>query len=144
MSTGAVETELSLPSASVVSAEARTPPVQRRGASEVSTLGCEIADLAERLDTSQEELDSPVRGAWCVAGKFVASKLNLVECQAALGAPKTKVSSACESASIILWVVGSVEGSAGVFLQTLEAVPLGGVSLCDDSGLRKIELTVTF
>jgi hypothetical protein len=114
----------SQPQPSVVSAEARTPPVQRRSASEVSALRGEIANVAERLDTSQEELNSPVRGARCVAGKLVASKLNLVEGQAALGAPKTKVTSASESAAVVLGVVGSVEGSAGVLLKTLKAVPL--------------------
>lgn len=123
-----VTTELS---ASVVSAEARTPPVQRRSASEVSGLRGEIADLAERLDTSQHELDSPVRGAWCVSRKLVAGKLDLVEGKTTLSPPKTKVASASESAAVVLGVVGSVEGSAGVLLETLETVPLRNVSLYD-------------
>lgn len=134
----------SQPQPSVVSAEARTPPVQRRGASEISALGGEIADLTERLNTSQEELDSPVRGAWCVARKFVAGKLDLVEGQAALGTPETKVARASKSAAVVLGVVGGVEGSAGVLLETLKAVPLRDVSLFDNCGLRQIELTVTF
>jgi len=62
----------------------------------------------------------------------VASKLNLVEGQAALAAPKAQVASASESAAVELGVVGSVERSAGVGLETLETVPLGGVSMCDD------------
>jgi hypothetical protein len=127
-STQVVMTELS---ASVVSAEARTPPVQRRGASEISGLRGEIADLAERLDTSQHELDGPVRGAWCVARKLVAGKLDLVEGKTTLSPPEAKVASASESAAVVLGVVGGVEGSAGVLLETLEAVPLKIVSLCE-------------
>lgn len=54
----------------------------------------------------------------------MAGKLDLVESQAALAAPGAKVSSASESAAVVLRVVGGVEGSAGVGLETLEAVPL--------------------
>jgi len=61
----------------------------------------------------------------------MAGKLDLVEGKTTLGTPKTKVASASESAAVVLRVVGGVEGSAGVLLETLEAVPLGGVSLCD-------------
>lgn len=118
-------------SASVVSAEARTPPVQRRGARKVSGLRSEIADLAERLDTSQHKLDSPVRGARCIARKLVAGKLNLVECETTLSTPKAKVAGTSESAAVVFGVVGGVEGSAGILLETLEAVPLRSVSLCD-------------
>ena len=129
MSTEVVKTEFSL-RLSVVSAEASIPLVQRRSASEVSALGSERADIAKRLDTSQHELDSPVRGAWCVTGKLVAGKLDLVKCETTLTSPKTKVSSACESSTVVLGVVRGVEGSARVGLETLEAVPLGNVSLC--------------
>ena len=59
----------------------------------------------------------------------MAGKLDLVEGQAALRTPKTKVASASEGAAVVLGVVGGVEGSAGVLLKTLETVPLGGVSL---------------
>jgi hypothetical protein len=110
---------------SVVSTSSRIPLVQRRSASEVSALGSEIANLAERLDTSQHKLDSPVRSARSVARKFVAGKLDLVESQAALAAPGAEVAGAGESAAVVLGVVGSVEGGAGVGLETLEAVPLG-------------------
>jgi hypothetical protein len=109
---------------SVVSTSPRIPLVQRRSASEVSALGCEIANLAQRLDTSQHKLNSPVRSARSVSRKFVAGKLDLVEGQAALAAPGAKVAGAGESAAVVLGVVGGVEGSAGVGLETLEAVPL--------------------
>ena len=61
----------------------------------------------------------------------MAGKLNLVECETTLSTPKAKVSSASESAAVVLRVVGGVERSAGVLLETLEAVPLRSVSLCD-------------
>ena len=54
----------------------------------------------------------------------MTGELNLVEGQAALGAPKTKVASASKGATIILRVVWGVERSAGVLLETLQAVPL--------------------
>jgi hypothetical protein len=56
----------------------------------------------------------------------VAGKLDLVESQAALAAVGAQVSGTGESAAVVLGVVGSVEGGAGVGLETLQAVPLGG------------------
>jgi len=59
----------------------------------------------------------------------VAGKLNLIERETALSAPKAKVASTSKSAAVVLGVVRGVEGSARVLLKTLEAVPLRGVSL---------------
>jgi hypothetical protein len=101
--------------------------VQRRRTGEVSTLGSERPNLAKRLDTTQHELDGAVRGARSVAGQFVAGELDLVERQAALGAPESQVAGAGEGAAVVLGMVGGVEGGAGVGLETLEAVPLGGL-----------------
>jgi hypothetical protein len=111
---------------SVVPTSPRISLVQRRSTSEISALGREIANLAKRLDASQHELDSPVRSARRIAGEFVAGKLDLVESQAALAAVGAQVSGTGESAAVVLGVVGSVEGGAGVGLETLQAVPLGG------------------
>lgn len=61
----------------------------------------------------------------------MAGKLNLVERETALSAPEAKVASTSKSAAVVLGVVGGVEGSARVGLETLEAVPLRSVSLCD-------------
>jgi hypothetical protein len=58
----------------------------------------------------------------------VAGKLDLVESQATLATVEAQVASASESATVVLGVVGSVEWSVGVRLETLEAVPLEGVS----------------
>lgn len=116
-----------LPS-SVVPKVLLLPLVQRRRASEISTLGSERTNLAKRLDPSQHELDSTVGGSRSVPGEFVAGKLDLVESQTALGAPESQVSGAGERAAVVLGVVGGVEGDAGVGLETLEAVPLKFVS----------------
>lgn len=61
----------------------------------------------------------------------MASKLNLVEGQAALMAPRTEIAGTSESTTVVLRVVWGVEGSAGVCLETLEAVPLHAVSFED-------------
>jgi hypothetical protein len=55
----------------------------------------------------------------------VAGKLDLVEGEAALAAPEAKVAGAGEGATVVFGVVGCVERSAGVGLETLETVPLG-------------------
>ena len=60
----------------------------------------------------------------------MAGKLDLVECETTLASPKAKIAGASESAAVVLGVVRGVEGSARVGLETLEAVPLGNVSLC--------------
>jgi hypothetical protein len=109
---------------SVVSKVLLLPLVQRRSTSEVTALGGERTNLAERLDPSQHELDSAVRSARSVAGEFVASELDLVESQAALATPGSQVSGAGEGAAVVFGVVGGVEGDVGVGLETLEAVPL--------------------
>jgi len=109
---------------SVVPKALLLPLVQRRSASEITALSRERTNLAKRLDPSQHELDSAVGGARSVAGEFMAGELDLVESQAALGAPESQVSGAGEGAAVVLGVVGGVEGDAGVGLETLEAVPL--------------------
>ena len=102
--------------------------VQRRSASEVSTLGSERPNFAKRLDTTQHELDSAVRSARSVTWKLMAGELDLVESHAALGTPGSQVAGAGEGAAVVFGVVGGVEGGAGVGLETLEAVPLEIVS----------------
>jgi hypothetical protein len=110
---------------SVVSKVLLLPLVQRRSTSEVTTLGRERTNLAERLDPSQHEFDGAVRSARSVAGQFVAGELDLVERQTALATPGSQVSGAGEGAAVVFGVVRGVEGDVGVGLETLEAVPLG-------------------
>lgn len=66
----------------------------------------------------------------------MTGKLNLVEGQAALVAPGSKITGTSQSTTIVLGVVRGVEWSVGVRLESLKAIPLYVVSFhaCQAAG----------